>query len=133
MTVSQIAIESKLLEIQDQLNHDLAKQLFQLNGWSTEVMPQFVFGSIDKADLDVISKYLQRAGAAGLLPLTPETVKWVCDQAGIPYKIDEDLGREQFLSMLTAYSSNAGESTGNGGTSSSPSSSDNSISNSENA
>lgn len=133
VTVSEIAIEAKLIEIQDQLNHDLIPQLFELNGWSTEVTPLFKFGSVDKVDLDVLSKFIQRVGAAGLIPQTEETVEWLCDQAGIPYKLEEGMKREDFLSMLTTYDSNAGESDGTGGTGTSPSSSDTSISNSENA
>lgn len=132
-SVSETAIESKLIEIQDQLNHDLIPQLFSLNGWSLEVLPYFEFGSVKKTDLDILSKFIQRVGAAGLLPQTPETVAWLCDKAGIPYQIKEDLPREEFLKLLTAYNSNAGQSTGNGGTSTSPSSKDTSSSNKENA
>lgn len=131
--IGEIAIEAKLAEIQDQLNHDLIPQLFSLNGWSTEVLPKFVFRGVDKPDLDVLSKWVQRLGAAGLIPQTPETVDWLCEQAGMPYKLDEDMDREEFLSHLTAYSSNAGEGTGNGGTATSPTASDTSISNTENA
>jgi hypothetical protein len=132
ITVSEIAIESKLIEIQDQLNHDLIPQLFALNGWDTSVTPYFQFGKVDRQDLDVLSAFIQRVGAAGLLVKNRQTVQWLHEQAGIPFVVDEDVSDEKFLSMLTAYESNAGESTGNGGTAKKPSSRDNSTSNKAN-
>ncbi|MNQ21351.1 hypothetical protein D3C85_344640 [compost metagenome] len=47
-SISDMAIESKLIEIQDQLNHDLIPQLFSLNGWDTAVTPEFTFGKVNK-------------------------------------------------------------------------------------
>src|SRR5690606_21053904 len=136
ITVSEIAIESKLIEIQDQLNHDLIPQLFELNGWDTTVTPYFQFGKVDKQDLDGLSAFIQRAAAAGLLLKTPETVEWVHNQAGIPYVLDETVekNREEFLEHLTAYDSNAGEGmkTLGEGTAKKPSGKDTSISNKEN-
>ncbi len=136
ITISEIAIEAKLLEIQDQLNHDLVPQLFSLNGWSTDVMPFFQFGSVEKQDLDKLSAYIQRAAASGLLLKTPETVEWVHTQAGMPYGLDESIeqDRDKFLEHLTAYESSAGEGmkTLGEGTAKKPSTSDKSISNKEN-
>ena len=137
VTVSEAAIEAKLIEIQDQLNHDLVQQLFALNGWSTDVVPYFQYGSVEKTDLDILSKFLQRVGSSGLLVKDKSTVKWIHDQAGIPFTVNEDVSHEKFLTMLTAYESAAGEgmaegTTGNG-TSTSASKRDNSSSNKENS
>ena len=32
-SISQMVIDARLIEIRDQLNHDLIPQLFRLNGW----------------------------------------------------------------------------------------------------
>jgi hypothetical protein len=135
ITISETAIEAKLLEIQDQLNHDLVKQLFALNGWDTSVTPRFKFGKVEKQDLDVLSKYLQRLGAIGMLPKTQESVNWVADQVGMPYTLDEDMDKEEWLSNLTGYTSGASEGMEKGagnGTSDSVSDQDNSTANLEN-
>lgn len=108
-SISNMAIESKLIEIQDQLNHDLIPQLWALNGWDAAVTPQFVFGDLVSPDLDVLSKFLQRAGAAGLLRKTPATVAWVAEQANMPVDFALDVPQEEFEKLLTAYTSNAGE------------------------
>lgn len=132
--ISNMDIEAKLIEIQDQLNHDLIKQLFELNGWSTAVMPEFYFGDLVSPDLDVLSKFLQRAGAAGLLRKTPATVAWVAQQANMPVDFALDEPQEEFEKLLTGFTSNAGEGmqTLGEGTSKSNSGDDPSTGNSEN-
>lgn len=109
VSVVEMAIETKLIEIRDQLNHDLIPQLFSLNGWSSEVTPYFTFGEIAKQDLDVLSKFIQRVGAAGLLPKTPKVVNWLMDSAGIPDHVDNDLTTQELSELLTPETSNAGE------------------------
>lgn len=134
--ISDMAIESKLIEIQEQLNHDLIPQLFALNGWSTDKVPYFQFGDLKTPDLDVLSKFVQRVGAAGLMAKTPNTVNWLAEQANMPIEFEPDAEREEFLEHLTAYESSAGEgmaegTTGNG-TSTSAANRDNSSANNEN-
>ena len=134
--ISDMAIESKLIEIQEQLNHDLIPQLFALNGWDVTTVPFFQFGDLKTPDLDVLSKFIQRVGAAGLMAKTPDTVNWIAEQANMPVEFTSDMDREEFLEHLTAYDSNAGEgmeegTTGNG-TSTSSAKRDNSSANSEN-
>ncbi|MDF5713562.1 MAG: hypothetical protein PUP93_06655 [Rhizonema sp. NSF051] len=136
ISVVEMAIQSKLDEIKTQLNFDLAKQLFQLNGWSTEVMPEWCYGEVGKVSLDEISKFIQRTAAVGLIPKAPKVVNWLMDQASIPYKVDEDLSVEELSKQLTPETSNSGagmvEGMSNGTGSSNGSSGDSSTSNSEN-
>ena len=108
--ITEMAIESKLMEIRDQLNHDLAVQLFKLNGWSTEVMPYWDFGDVAKVDLDNLSKYVQRVGAAGLISQDPATVNWLAQQAGMPVPFDDPTTTvDEARKQLTGFTSNAGE------------------------
>lgn len=134
-SISNMAIESKLIEIQDQLNHDLIPQLWALNGWDASVTPLFSFGDLVSPDLDILSKFLQRAGAAGLLRKTPATVAWVAEQANMPIDFALDVPQEEFEKLLTAYTSNAGEgmeTLGEGTSLSSNGQSDASVGNGEN-
>lgn len=134
--ITEMAIEAKLTEIKEQLNHDLVVQLFQLNGWSTEVVPYFDFGSVKSPDLDVLSKFIQRVGAAGLISQDPETINWIAQQAAMPIPFDDpttpiDEARQQ----LTGFTSNAGEGMTEGlssGTGSATGGGDQSAGNSEN-
>jgi phage gp29-like protein len=135
--ISEMAIESKLLEIQEQLNHDMLRQIFELNGMRTDVMPEIRFGSVDKTDLDVLSKFIQRVGAVGMLADTPETINWIAQQAKMPKPFDDtSIDQETAREALVGFTSNAGEGMtsgmGNGTGSSTGSSGDSSTSNGEN-
>lgn len=136
-SVTNIVIESRLQEIKDQLNHDLVRQLFQLNGWNTEVMPYFEFAETKEANLGDLSSFLQRVGAIGGLSLTAEMVNWIHEQIGAPVPFDDiDIDIEEVRQMTTGFESNSGEgmavgTTGNG-TAKSSSSRDNSVANNAN-
>lgn len=136
-TISNMAIESKLIEIQDQLNHDLIPQLFSLNGWDTSVTPYFSFGDLVSPDLDVLSKFIQRVAATGMMSQDPATINWIAEQANMPTpfadtSIDVDEARKQLTGqasrsgdgMESGMSNGTGGSDGSGG--------DSSASNSEN-
>jgi hypothetical protein len=135
MTISEIAIEAKLREIQAVLNHDLIPQLFALNGWDLEVLPYFEFDPVKTTSLDDLSSGIQRIAGVGLMPQTPKVVNWICDQLGIPQDFAEDMDREEFLSMLTKYESRSGdglESDGPGTSNGGGSGVDPSVANNEN-
>jgi hypothetical protein len=122
-SISNMAIESKLIEIRDQLNHDLVNQLFALNGWDTTVVPYFDFGDLVSPDLDVLSKFLQRTASVGLVSQDASTVNWIAEQANMPTPFaDQTVTVEDARKQLTGYSSGAGEgqATAGEGTSTSP-------------
>lgn len=136
VSIIEMAIESKLNEIKSQLNHDLARQLFELNGWDTDVMPVYDYGQVSKESIDEIGKFIQRVSAVGMMPKTPEVVNWVMRQADIPYRADPDKTPEELAEELTPNESRAGDGMksgmGNGTGDSSGGSGDSSISNTEN-
>ena len=135
--VSEMVIRTRLQEIADQLNHDLIPQLFALNGWDVTVTPYFAFGEVQKESLDEIGKFVQRVGAVGMLPKTPEIVNALTERLGMNAQFDPDKNTEDdFQSKLTNYTSGASEgmeegTTGNG-TAKTAVSRDTSVSNSEN-
>lgn len=135
--ITDTVITARLKEIRDQLNHDLIPQLFALNGWDTTVTPYFDFSETKKPDLDILSKFIQRVAAAGLVKVDADTVNWLAEQAGMPIPFDNtEISTEEVKKLLTAYDSNAGEGmeegTSDNGTAKSGSSRDNSSANTEN-
>lgn len=134
-SISQMVIDARLIEIRDQLNHDLIPQLFRLNGWDATDTPYFDFGEIAEESLDEISKFVQRTAAVGLMPKTPDLINFLTDRLGVPAQIASTLTTEQLAPMLTGYTSGAGEGLAQGsgsGTAKSVSADDNSTANLEN-
>lgn len=136
ISIVEMAIQAKLDEIKDQLNHDLARQLFELNGWDTKVMPVITYGEISKPSLDEVSKWIQRTKATGAFPATRETINWVLSTAGVPYRIPEGMSQEELDKLLGGDESRVGdgmaEGLSNGTGSASGGSGDSSTSNNEN-
>lgn len=130
-----MAIESRLKEIQDVLNKDLMVQLFELNGWSTEELPEFVYGDLDEVDLDKFSQAIQRIKSNSLITPTAGNVNYIAEVLGLPDRVEEGTSQEELNELLGSSTSRSGDgmSKGSGnGTSDNPASRDNSTSNKEN-
>lgn len=136
ISVVEMAIQSKLDEIKSQLNHDLIKQLFELNGWDTDVLPYLDYGSVGTESLDELGKFIQRVSATGNLPKVPEVINWIMKAADIPYRVDLGLSTDDLTKILSPDTSASGsgmvEGLNNGTGSSDGSSGDSSTSNNEN-
>lgn len=131
----QMAVESRLKEIQDPLNSDLVRTLYEQNGWALDRMAKFEFDQVKEDDLDVLSKFLQRAASVGLIEITPENINQVADWVGLPSRSRSDEDIESLRSRLTGNTSGAGEglTTAGEGTSKSPmGGDDSSVGNQEN-
>lgn len=137
VSVVEMAIQSKLDELKDQINHDLVRQLFELNGWDTGVMPEITYGEITKPSLDEVSKWVQRISGTGNLPRNREILNWIMSTADVPYRIPKNMSQEEIEELLSKDTSRSGdgiasETGGLNGTSNSVSESDNSVDNMEN-
>lgn len=132
-----MAIESKLDEIKSQLNHDLVRQLFELNGWDTDVTPYFDYSDAEKISLDELSKFVQRTAAVAALPKTPQVINWVMEKANVPYRVDNEMPQEELKELLGEDTSRSGDGMaqgmGSGTGSAVGSSGDSSAGNTENA
>lgn len=124
--------------IAEALNENLLPQLLALNGIRLEQkeMPFIKFGQIVDTDMEGFSKAVQRMGAVGYLPKTPEVINKILDVLGIDYQLAEDISQEDLMLLLGDNTSRSGDgftpgSTGNG-TGKISASRDNSISNLEN-
>lgn len=137
ISVIEMAIESKLNEMKSQINHDLVRQLFELNGFSTDVLPEITYGAISKPSLDEVSKWIQRVSATANLPKTREVINWILQTAEIPYRVPEGISDEDLKEMLGEDTSSSGsgmvEGLNSGTGSVSGGSGDSSTSNNENA
>lgn len=109
LSVIDLAVRARLDEIRNQINHDLVRQIFELNGWDTEVMPYFEYSIPEAIDLEELGKFIQRVKAVGMLPIKPKVVNWVLKLAGIPYQVDENATTEELLEMMGTPTTRAGD------------------------
>lgn len=109
LSVVEMAIKYKLDEIKSQLNHQLVRTLFEQNGWSTEVMPEFTYGDVSAESLTDISAFIQRTAAVGTFPRNRDTVNWVMQQAKIPYRVPDGTTQDELNEMLGQPTSRSGD------------------------
>lgn len=69
--------------IVDTLNRDLARTIYELNGWPLDEMGSFDYEGLDQADLDNLSKYLQRTASVGLIEKDRPMLNLVRTMVGI--------------------------------------------------
>jgi len=107
-TLVGMYVESKLLEIKDQLNHHLVRLLWEANGWDLTEVPEITYEEIDKKDLDVFSKFVQRIAAVGYMPKTIEVFNEILEQMGLdPFPDGTTI--EDILKLLPEDTSGSGE------------------------
>lgn len=101
-----MAVEARLQEICDVLNHDLIPQTFALNGWSAERLPQIKFEELATQDLEEFSKAIQRIAATGMIEVDREILNKIREVLGVdPRPDDEEVDWES----LSTSKSRAGD------------------------
>lgn len=128
-----MAIEYRLKEIQEVLNSDLMRQLYELNGWDTSRMAKFVYSDVIDLDMELISKFVQRISAVGMLVKDHATLNVIRQAMGVE-PIPEDVSLDDLEFTGNSSRSGDGMEKGSGnGTSDDVSEKDNSAGNPENA
>lgn len=107
--------------IMEALNENLVPQVLSLNGISLpeNEIPKVKSGLIVDVDMEGFSKAIQRIGAVGYLPKSPEVINKVLEVLGIDMKIEDDISTDELLKMLGEDTSRSGDgmtrgSSGNG-------------------
>jgi hypothetical protein len=120
-------VERNIAQKVDVLNHQLAPRLLAANNVYLNHKDMPVYKPVDpqEADLDVISKFVQRTGSVQLL--TPQALEFLYEKGGLPLDGIED------LDFTDKGESRAGESLGTSGTGNSQGKQDSSTANNENA
>lgn len=119
-------VERNIMQKVNVLNTQLAPRLLAANNVyvSHKNMPKFVAADPQQLDLDVVSKFIQRAMSVG--GMTPGVLEALLSKAGLP---THDLDKVDF----TAATSKAGQSKGSSGTGNTQAGGASSSTNSENA
>jgi hypothetical protein len=129
-----MTVEYRLKEIRSVLNQDLMRSIYELNGWNTDRMGTFEYGDILDADLEEISKFVQRTKSVGILPRTLEVVNKVLESLGLqPLPEDTVLDEKLFPEDMQSRSGDGMAKGSGNGTSNKPAGRDKSSDNSENA
>jgi hypothetical protein len=105
-----MAVEHRLNEIRDVLNHDLIPQLYALNGWSQENLPTFEFGDIVDVDIESFGKFVQQAFSVGAIEADRVVMNRVRKVFGVdPLPDDQEVDKEALPGNMSNQASKAGK------------------------
>jgi len=124
--------ERLITNIAEVINNDLIKQTYELNGWDVSRMGFLDYDNLEQADLETLSKYIQRVASVGLLEADRSVLNAVRLGLGVDPRPEDEEPRQEYLSQETSRAGD-GMATAGEGTSKSPSGSDTTSNNLENS
>lgn len=128
ISLLETGVEQHLSLIKKELNHNLMRQLYVLNGWeyNYKTSAKFEYSPVSKPSLDELSKFYQRVTSVGLIRPSKEIEDSLYEAVNLEPMKDEDI-----TFIETEATSRAGEGNGTSGTGKNIQ--DNSDSNNENS
>lgn len=131
----EIGIEYRLKEIASVVQAQLIKQLYQMNGWNTGRMAEFMFEKASKPTLDSLSKFIQRCAAVSAIEKDRKFFNMVREALGLdPFPDDEPVHEDELNDFTSRSGDGMGTSTGGlNGTAEEAPSEDQSSSNADNS
>lgn len=93
-------VEARLDLILDTVNSDLIPDLFERNGWDKTKTPKMVKGKLSDIDMATFGKAIQQLTAVGMIAVTPENVNFIASVMNLPYRVSEDLTKEELTELL---------------------------------
>lgn len=105
-SLSGAAAEGMIKVICEVLNQELIKQTYELNGWDVSRRGTLDFDNLQEADLETLSKYLQRTASVGLIEKDRDVLNFVRSSMGVD-ALPDDLAPQ--LDLITPETSRAGD------------------------
>jgi len=137
-SVLSLAIDYRLKEIKEVLNTDLRLTLYQMNGWDTSKMGEFVYSDIEEVSLEEFSKAIQRVASTSMIEVDRDVLNRIRQVLKMPLRPDDEpVDKDSLSATLTGQVTGASEGmevgTSGDGTSKKPSGKDRSSSNNDNS
>lgn len=97
-SILALAVDSRLQEIKSVLDKHLMKYIFERNGWSTEVMPEFIYEDEEDIDMEVFGAYIQKIFSTGAIEVDRKVLNKVRKVMGVEELPDDMPIQEDMLS-----------------------------------
>ncbi len=130
-TLTGAAVETMLDNIVDAFNRDLVRQLYDLNGWNAARACRLDYEGLHSADLETISKFVQRVSSTGNWLQDQEAYNFIRKTVGLDPITDESKIEELVSASTTRAGDGMAKGSGNG-TSDSVAGTDTSANNADN-
>lgn len=132
-SLSGSAAENVLRSIVSVINHELIRQTYELNGWDVARMGTMDYDGLDNEDLETFSKAVMRFASTSSIEADREVLNRVRKSIGVDPLPDDMEPQEKYMPNFKSRSGDGSAAGGQNGTSNSPSGTDTSDNNLENA
>jgi len=115
-SILALVLDSRLKEIKEVLDRHLMKYIYEMNGWDTSEMPEFVYEDEDDIDMEAFGKYIQLVGATGHLEFTRDVANKIRKVGGME-ELPEDapIDKEALSTNMSQTTSRSGDGVAAGG------------------
>lgn len=100
-----VAIEAIVKSISEEINQNLVRQTYELNGWNPARRCSIDYDNLETPDMDMFSKYVQRIASVGLITKDLETINKIRESMNLDPLTEED----DFQALLSDNTSRAGD------------------------
>lgn len=108
-SILSLAIDARLREIQDTLNQELMRKIYEMNGWDTTNMCKFTYEDVEEVDIDSYSAAVQRIFAVGAVEVDRDVMNEIrCVMGWEEKPADEPVDTENLSTKLTGKESKSG-------------------------
>lgn len=109
-SVLALAIDYRLKEIAEVLNHDLMRTLYSVNGWDTSKMASFIYSDIEEVSLEEFSKAIQRIFSTSAIEIDRPVMNRIRGVLGVPLKPDDEkVDKETLPAVISGQATKSGE------------------------
>lgn len=119
-SILALAIDYRLREIAEVLNSHLMRTIYEINGWSVDNLPKFVYADIEEISLEEFSKAIQRIFSTSAVEVDRPVMNRIREILKVPLlPDDEPVDKEKLPAAMSGNSTKAGAgmevgTTGNG-------------------
>lgn len=89
-SILALVLDSRLKEIKEVLDRHLMRYIYEMNGWDTSEMPEFVYEDEEDIDMEAFGSYVQKIFSVGAIELTRDVANKVREVGGFE-ELPEDL------------------------------------------
>lgn len=107
-TLTGAAVETLLDSIVEVFNHDLVRQIYELNEWDVTRACTLDYDNLQEDSLEEVGKFYQRLGATGFLPKNLSVINHALNVAGID-PLPEDTTQEELEALLPDKTTKSGQ------------------------
>ena len=109
-SILALVLDSRLKEIKEVLDRHLMRYIYEMNGWDTSEMPEFVYEDEEDIDMEAFGSYIQKVFSVGAIEFTRDVANKVREVGGFEELPDDlPINKDQLPANMSQTQSRSGD------------------------